>query len=83
MISATGRDTWNPSCFATCSSRSAAASVEALRKSNRWVRLTMVAGILWGSVVASTNRTPGGGSSKSFSSASNASRDSRWASSRM
>ena len=53
------------------------------RKSNRWQRPTMVAGILCGSVVASTKRTPAGGSSKTFSSASNASRDRRCASSMM
>jgi hypothetical protein len=46
-------------------------------------RPTIVAGILCGSVVASTNRTPTGGSSNTFSSASNASRDSRCASSMM
>src|SRR5881392_4216856 len=44
---------------------------------------TIVAGILCGSVVASTNRTPTGGSSKTFSRASNASRDKRCASSMM
>jgi hypothetical protein len=49
------------------------------RKSNRWHRPTIVGGILCGSVVAKTNRTPGGGSSNSFSSASNASRDRRCA----
>ena len=63
-------------CAASCSD-------DSRRKSNRWHRPTIVAGILWGSVVARTNRTPGGGSSKSFSNASKASRDSRCASSMM
>ena len=43
----------------------------------------IVAGIFWGSVVASTNRTPGGGSSKSFRRASNAGPVRRCASSMM
>ena len=61
----------------------ASVSMVSRRKSNRWHRPTIVAGILCGSVVARTNRTPTGGSSKTFSSASNASRESRCASSMM
>ena len=72
-----------PSSFAMRSRCSATASTGTRRKSNRWQRPTIVAGILCGSVVASTNRTPTGGSSNTFSSASNASRDSRCASSMM
>ena len=72
-----------PSDAVIASSCSASVSMVSRRKSNRWHRPTMVAGILCGSVVASTKRTPTGGSSNTFSSASNASRDSRCASSMM
>jgi hypothetical protein len=58
-------------------------SIVSLRKSKRWHRPTIVGGILCGSVVASTNRTPGGWFLEELHSASNASRDSRCASSMM
>ena len=64
-----------PSAAATVWRCCASCSMVMRRKSNRWHRPTIVAGILWGSVVARTKRTPGGGSSKTFSSASKASRD--------
>ena len=72
-----------PSAEATLIRCALRSSMVRRRKSKRWQRPTMVAGILCGSVVASTNRTPGGGSSNTFSSASNASRERRWASSMM
>ena len=72
-----------PSDAATFWSSSESPSIVCRRKSNRWQRPTIVAGILCGSVVARTKRTPAGGSSKTFSSASKASRDRRWASSMM
>ena len=56
------------------------------RKSNRCKRdMTgaAAAAIFWGSVVANTNTTPGGGSSRILSSAFQASRVSMWASSTM
>ncbi len=53
------------------------------RKSKRWQRLSTVAGILWGSVVASMKRAWGGGSSSVFSSALNALLLSMWTSSMM
>ncbi len=52
-------------------------------KSNRWVRLRMVSGSLYGSVVARTKCTCSGGSSRVFSRAFAAARDSMCASSRM
>ncbi len=72
-----------PSDAATFCRSSESPSIVCRRKSNRWHRPTIVAGILCGSVVARTNRTPAGGSSNTFSSASNASRERRWASSMM
>jgi hypothetical protein len=72
-----------PSSAATFWTRLDSPSIEWRRKSNRWHRPTIVAGILCGSVVARTKRTPGGGSSKTLRSASNASRDRRCASSMM
>ena len=53
------------------------------RKSKRWQRETMVSGILWASVVASTKTTLAGGSSSVLSSALKASRVSMWTSSTM
>ena len=52
-------------------------------KSNRWQRETMVSGILCASVVARTNTTLSGGSSRVLSSALKASRVSMWTSSTM
>ena len=72
-----------PSDAVMASSCAASVSMVSRRNSNRWHRPTMVAGILCGSVVARTKRTPTGGSSNTLSSASNASRDSRCASSMM
>ena len=53
------------------------------RKSKRWQRERMVAGILCASVVASTKTTCGGGSSSVFSRALKASLVSMWTSSTM
>ena len=53
------------------------------RKSKRWQRDRMVAGILWTSVVASTKTTCGGGSSRVLRRALKASLVSMWASSTM
>ncbi len=53
------------------------------RKSNRWHRDTMVAGILWASVVASTKYAWSGGSSKVFRRALKAGAVSMWTSSMM
>jgi hypothetical protein len=56
------------------------------RKSKRWSRdITGAAAIaiFWGSVVANTKTTPGGGSSNVLRSAFQASRVSMWASSMM
>ena len=72
-----------PSSFAIAGGSRERSSIVSRRKSNRWQRPTIVAGILCGSVVARTNRTPSGGSSNTFSSASNASRERRCASSMM
>ena len=47
-----------PSDAVIASSCAASVSMVSRRKSNRWHRPTMVAGILCGSVVASTKRTP-------------------------
>ena len=52
-----------------------------LRKSNRWQRERIVAGIFSGSVVAKMNLTCGGGSSSVLSSALKASRVIWWTSS--
>src|SRR6266542_3145681 len=83
MAWAAASSSFTPSLAATDMRCAASTPPPIRRKSNRWHRPTIVAGILCGSVVHSTNRTPSGGSSNSFSRASNASRDSRWASSRM
>ena len=53
------------------------------RKSKRWQRERIVSGILCGSVVARTNTTCGGGSSRVLSRALNASLVSMWTSSMM
>jgi hypothetical protein len=59
------------------------ASVPRRLKSKRWVRLMMVAGTLWVSVVASTKTTWSGGSSTIFNSALKAWVLSMWTSSMM
>ena len=51
------------------------------RKSKRWQRLKMVGRTRWGSVVASTNTTRGGGSSRVLSRALKAAVESMWHSS--
>ena len=51
------------------------------RKSKRWQRLRIVASTRWGSVVASTNTTRGGGSSSVLSRALKAAVESMWHSS--
>ena len=51
------------------------------RKSKRWQRLKMVGSTRWGSVVASTNTTRGGGSSRVLSRALKAAVESMWHSS--
>ena len=51
------------------------------RKSNRWQRLRIVGSTRWGSVVASTNTTRGGGSSRVLSRALKAAVESMWHSS--
>jgi hypothetical protein len=53
------------------------------RKSKRWQRESTVAGILRGSVVASTKTTWGGGSSSVLRKALNAGPESMWTSSTM
>ena len=50
-------------------------------KSKRWQRLRIVGSTRWGSVVANTNTTCGGGSSRVLSSALNAAVESMWHSS--
>ena len=59
------------------------ASAGMRRKSKRWVRLMMVAGTLWVSVVARMKTTWSGGSSTIFSSALKACALSMWTSSMM
>ncbi len=83
MIPAASADSPMDSSSATRVRCSVISPAGTRRKSNRWQRPTIVAGILCGSVVARTKRTPGGGSSNTLSSASKASRESRWASSMM
>ena len=72
-----------PSSAATRCSTPAICSSEGRWKSKRWQRSTIVAGTLCASVVASTNTTWPGGSSRVFRNAFHAAVESMCASSRM
>ena len=69
IASSPSSGTLNPSCSAMKRSRATIASMDTRRKSKRWQRDVIVAGISCSSVVARMKMACGGGSSSVFSSA--------------
>ena len=81
--SSASSSTWSPASSLTDSRRSCSVSAPRSRNSRCWVRLRMVGGTFWGSVVARTNTTWLGGSSSVFNNALAAAVESMWTSSTM